>query len=356
MRLLDSALKIAGLGMALLAASSGAGMAQPGANECPSLVAGLPGVVPDEMRRLVYAAPSGGRLTAFAAANGSVAWRSEARQSPLAKLGERLLVWGRNEAGDLLFTLFDLSAGQPRATKSFTVSVPDWARTQDVDANVTLVLEHCRLWLRWRVDRPYRGGAAPIPGFAETENKKLEGWVTIDPPAEFGISERGPSGPSATSRSAPYRLGLEWRTAPLIVGGKEVMLAREKSAAGERLSLVYRGTKTIDVATGHNLMAMASPDNRYLFAADLAQTDTPAESNWTIVDVATGQTVGKVSLPADLAAATVADGHIYYLREQRLSQGPAEQRRIVLVAADLPSGRTLWQQVLSEQRPQLTPP
>src|SRR5262249_1442749 len=164
-----------------------------GAEHETSMVMNFAGGICDEQGRRGYVEVGPEEVAAIDLSQGALLWRRAGVGRPIAATLDRLLTL--DVAGNGFVVRF--LDGQSGADTGQTdiAGMPAWAQTTGLapDAvQVTAAEAPEGLQLRWRIRRPYRGGAPPPHEISASAANPVTGSLLVDPAAASVVSAAGP--------------------------------------------------------------------------------------------------------------------------------------------------------------------
>jgi hypothetical protein len=213
------------------------------------MVTSFVGGVCDSIGRSGYVELGSGEIAAVDLVHGTMLWRRTGVGRPIAATPERLLTLDVAGSG-FVVRFLDAQSGADTG-KAEIAGMPDWAQTTGLAPDAVLVTAAEvpeGVELRWRIRKPYRGGAPPPRSISAQAENALTGSLVVDPKASRVVFAAGP-GPDHDAES------VEQSPAP------------HPPAAGTADDRAF----ALD-STGSELVleARAGPDNRLLWRLPLA--------------------------------------------------------------------------------------
>jgi hypothetical protein len=334
----------------------------------------LPGGVADPAGRMGFFPGTAGGIDAVDLKTGRSAWTSREASQPLLATRDQLaaLAPDARTPSQVRIVLFDVASKGKVARRSSPVVFPEWVRIESGPGRQFTArpsLDGKTLVLRWHAKTWYAGGAPPPPEVVKKAKREASGVARID--LESGKvrllkSANGTADvklPGALKKvvSHSYWDGTDWSTKPLVSDDKVAALELVKAGGEEKLVLrqwsrtTGKSTGTIELARGKDLLTQLSLDGRYLLVQEEAARANGPKGR--VFQLATGKDVGRLNQAASLAGVSVLGDRVYYLTGSpggppRPGQVPARY----LKAAELKSGKVLWQHQIGGPRPMFLPP
>jgi hypothetical protein len=158
-----------------------------------------------------------GDVVAVDLASGSLLWRRDRIGRPIAASAKRLITLDR-DGTEFVLRLIDAANGAD-AGRIRNFGMPDWAAQAGSGADAVAIdaLETpAGIQLRWRLRRPYRGGAPPPAHIEAQSSEEATGAVVVDPATARITPAAAQAQASAASapRDAPRDLGPHAKPAP----------------------------------------------------------------------------------------------------------------------------------------------
>ena len=210
------------------------------------MVMSFAGGVRDAIGRRGYVEVGSGEIAAVDLSHGTMLWRRAGVGRPIAATPDRLLTLDVVGNG-FVVRFLDAQSGTD-AGQAEVAGMPDWALTGLAPDAVQVTAAEMPegVELRWRIRKPYRGGAPPPREISAQAEDALTGSLVVDPKASRVVSAAGP-GPDHDTES------------------------RQQSPASTAAGMADDRTFTLD-STGSELVleARAGADNQLLWRLPLA--------------------------------------------------------------------------------------
>jgi hypothetical protein len=332
----------------------------------PAVLSTRPDVVDLSARR-------GSGIVALDLSRGKRLWHTDASE-PLLATGDRLFALNPIDTelatSEVQVVVLNAGDGSP-ALACEPVTLPDALPQGAVDgANHPFCAKVSGdvLTLSWHAKGRYDGGAAAPPELRSSFAKKIQGHAKIS--LTTGKAAPAVVGPAPSADPAPAPDFSErlkaMKPAPFWSGSIEngpfaALVLDTSGGKGQSLILTTwdRGARNDDaghktvLAGGKSIAPIVTSDGRHV----LIQIDPPSEpsadrqTSWTVIDLATGATLGKAPLLApDDQDPTIRVGRLFTVAVPPAAAGEIPGH--TLRAKDLKSGKLLWTHAVRWPQPQ----
>jgi hypothetical protein len=334
----------------------------------------LPSGVLDPSGKTGYVTNAEGGIDALDLSTGDVLWTSKEARRPVLVVGDQLYAQApvKAKANALRVVVLDVTDKGKGVRESEPITFPEWVSVEERHAHsftATWRLKKGKVILDWEARAWYGGGARPTPQMEAAARKHAAGRVVVDP--ESGSVESLPAQKRIDSIKPPKileKLVVRWqgpvadRYAALVLeedAGEQKFLLRWWNQAGEASG------EPKELLRGQRLLVLATADSRYLCLREAAERPderlTPedrSKRSWFVFDPEAGERVGTAPYEAGTQALVVVPPRAYFLVTGPL-KGPLTETFVqprVLKAADLQSGKVLWERPVEGKRHVPPPP
>jgi hypothetical protein len=354
---------------AVLVAGSAIAAPAPEKDTTPPRSVLLPIGVADEAGKVGFVPNDKDGIDAIDLANGETLWQTTESTKPLLAFEKRLVMWTpvKDKPHEFRLLVLDTSAKGKRILESDPIALPDWVGFggygRSFTAKASLVKD--AVVLTWEARAWYAGGARPTPEIEKAARKEATGAVRMN--LENGkvesvdlkkLDDSSPKLPESLEKvkSRQYWTGFEWKTAPIIVGGRACVLEAEQGKDQEKMTLkIYdvasgKEKDTVKLLEGKSLWPQLSLDGRHLFVHQaLVKEQLPqGDYAWWVYELDTGKEAGKLPYIQGGGISVVGDHAIFLVTQARKGVGgPGQWKQSrSLQAVGLKTGKLDWEHMV----------
>jgi hypothetical protein len=332
----------------------------------------LPGGVADADGKYGYLANPDGHVVALDLETGKPLWESQTAGRPVANVGGWVWVQARDKDKANVLRVIGLKQDDGKAgAQSDPIALPEWIdATPGIGAGRSFAssarLDGLDLFLKWKADVWYWGGRDPTPQEEAAAKKHADGVARVNLETNavemLETAKAPPDGPKVSDklRNAAAR-NYEGAKLTVATAGDYAVAVDLDSAGANKQKVVLKRwdlatEKRLDpvvLAEGATYKTVTVPSVGVAFVGDatIPPGGFPDEGPWTVYDLTTGKELGRFKADFLAAEFTVVGPRAFYVVSQ-VPRGPLPGGILprTLNAADLKTGKRLWEQPLDGER------